>query len=102
MTIRIYDVKERIIALIFAMAPFLQHYNLPIIGKNTEYMLVLFVGGAYAALRLVNISNSKDRFIGKIIIATIGVYVLLNHLFGNHYIYNPLIISTKLQIVFSN
>lgn len=97
MTIRlygIYDIKERLLALIFVMAPFLQHYVMPVIGINTEYALVLFVGGAFAVLRALTMQKCEDRFIGKYIIIVMGIYVLLNHMVGDRYIYDTSVTKT--------
>lgn len=91
MTFQKSNVVKRIIALIFALSPFLQHYNFPVIGKNIEYLLILFLGGSYALFAILtrNPYKREEKFIGTPIMIIMGLYCIIHHFMGTSLIYKP-------------
>lgn len=89
MTIRLKDVEAKLLALIFAFSPFFQHYVLPGIGKNLEYLLILLVGGGYAVLSILkrNVLTAKNVATPALVI--MAVYCIINHVIERNYIYKP-------------
>ena len=78
-----------IIALIFALSPFLQLYIVPGIGTNLEFSLVLLLGGLYAIYYFFKSPKNKSKTLVKPIMTCMFIYCNLNLLLvPERHIYN--------------
>ena len=93
---RLNDAKEKLLALSFAILPFLGHYVLPGIGMNLAYLLMLLLEVVYILPAFYKSSNVKS--VATPIIFIMALYCMLNHIIGNRYIYSPTI-TNLLNIV---
>jgi hypothetical protein len=91
MKIRLENIADKLIALIFALSPFITNYIIYIFGRgfSPEFFLVLIFGGLYGLNSFFRRNRRNVKSIATSMWILMGIYLILNQLFGlGRYIYN--------------
>lgn len=83
------------IALIFALSPFLQLYNLPVFSTNLEFTLVFIFGGMYATYVFFKRPKNQEKTLIKPIMIFMFIYCNINLLLFHGHIYKPSVTNFK-------